>query len=281
MRMNWKDWFIAATAMAVIAIACGALYFLQTPVAQGMTIFVSVGVLLVLIIELYRRQVEMLLVIRAKQSALETRIVHSVQEVQSLIFLHAYLEPKRPLPLVGDWAASSDFLAELVSMLIEQRPEFVVDLGSGITTVVAAYCLEKNGKGRILSLDHDGNFAEKTRQALIAHGLSHRARVVHAPLVETSLGGERWLWYDQGALAMDGAVDILIVDGPPGPTRELARYPALPLLYGCLNREAVVVLDDAARPDEQKIAKRWVAEFPDLSSEYLPLQKGLFVFRRG
>ena len=278
--MKSKDKFVVLTVVSAIVATYTVLYLLQMPADVGITIVVATSLLVVLMVELYRRQAELLLTVKAKQATLETRIDHSVREVQSLIFLNDYLKPNRPLPLMGGWAASSDFLGELVSTLAALKPNLVVDLGSGVTTLVAAYCMEKNNKGLVISLDHDQHFAEKTRIEIEAHGLSHRARVNYAPLVETKLGEKIWLWYDSTALNFDGLVDVLIVDGPPGPTQHLVRYPALPLLYSRLSTGSVVFLDDGARPDEKIIAERWKAEFPDLKSDYKFLQKGLFVFRR-
>jgi hypothetical protein len=46
-------------------------------------------------------------------------------------------------------------------------------------------------------------------------------------------------------------IDLLLVDGPPGSLGEMARYPALHVLESQLASNAVVILDDADRPDER------------------------------
>jgi predicted O-methyltransferase YrrM len=50
------------------------------------------------------------------------------------------------------------------------------------------------GHGRIISLDHDEVFAEKTRHTLRLHDLSDLVQVVYAPLVPTSVGNATWQW---------------------------------------------------------------------------------------
>ena len=58
---------------------------------------------------------------------------------------------------------------------------------------------------------------------------------------------------------MDG-IDLVFVDGPPGTTGPLARYPALPVLRDRCAPGARFILDDAARPDERTIINRWTRE---------------------
>jgi hypothetical protein len=62
-------------------------------------------------------------------------------------------------------------------------------------------------------------------------------------------------------------IDLLLVDGPPGSLGEMARYPALHALENQLAPNAVVILDDAGRPDEQGIVRRWITEVRGLRKE--------------
>jgi hypothetical protein len=73
---------------------------------------------------------------------------------------------------------------------------------------------------------------------------------------------------------------MLIIDGPPGLTQELARYPALPILLRMLSDDAVILLDDASRTDEAKIVKLWQKEFTDFIIEEIEAEKGAVVLHR-
>jgi hypothetical protein len=53
---------------------------------------------------------------------------------------------------------------------------------------------------------------------------------------------------------------MLVIDGPPATTQALARYPAVPLLRSTMSAACLIVLDDAARPDEQAAVARWIAD---------------------
>jgi hypothetical protein len=113
------------------------------------------------------------------------------------------------------------------------------------------------------------------------HGLSNLATVVYAPLVEHTIDGEKFLWYDPRALEGIESADLLVVDGPPGRVCPLARYPALPKLAPKLAANAAILLDDGDRSSEQEIVQRWCAKYPSLKSTYLSTEKGGFELRWG
>ena len=54
----------------------------------------------------------------------------------------------------------------------------------------------------------------------------------------------------------------------------VARWPAGPLLFPRLAPGAVVLLDDAARPEEQEAVRRWMAEHPGFAHADLWCEKG-------
>ena len=105
-------------------------------------------------------------------------------------------------------------------------------------------------------------------------GLHHRADIYYCPLALQTVEGASVKYYDLGRAALPPAIDLLIVDGPPQWTGHLARYPALPLLGRLLTPSAVVLVDDAGRPDERMMVKRWLAENARLEERYEETGKG-------
>ncbi|MFS8499784.1 MAG: uracil phosphoribosyltransferase, partial [Micromonosporaceae bacterium] len=186
------------------------------------------------------------------------------REVEALLQLYRDHLPRAPMPPSGQWALDPSGLLELLSRVPRDRPSLVLELGSGTSTVWLAYALERSG-GRLVSVDHDPGYGQRTRDLLERHELSKVAEVRDAPLREVTVGGQERRWYDPTAFADVAGVDLLFIDGPPGATGPLARYPALPLLLPRLAPEALVVLDDAHRPDEQETVRRWLAEVDGLS----------------
>jgi predicted O-methyltransferase YrrM len=154
-----------------------------------------------------------------------------------------------------------------------------LEASSGTSTLAIAYALERVGKGRVIALEHDAVYAERTQRMLALHGLQHRATVVHAPLVEHRINGAVLLWYDISKAAIDLPVDMVVVDGPPDTTRPMARYPAIPVLLSKLAKSTRVLLDDGGRQDERTTAERWAKEFKATSMQYLELEKGAWLLR--
>jgi predicted O-methyltransferase YrrM len=196
------------------------------------------------------------------------------RQLEALAAVRDSLADRVPLPPAGVWAASADLLRELVTVIDARRPTVVVETGSGTSTVVIAASLRRLGGGHLWSLEHLPRFAEQTRALLADRGLTDWATVVDAPLVDVRLGDGTWRWYDLTGLSGDERIELLLVDGPPGDTGPLARYPALPLLLERLAPGASILIDDGARPDERAMVARWRAEVPGLEVRPLPLEKG-------
>jgi predicted O-methyltransferase YrrM len=196
------------------------------------------------------------------------------RQMEALQGLYVELDLKKSLPQTRGWAASPDFLLELVRHARVAQPLSVVECSSGTSTLVLARCMQLNGAGKVVSLEHDAHFAELTRAQLRRHGLEQWAEVLDAPLQPHDLGGQSWPWYDISVLPASLRIDMLVIDGPPQATRSLARYPAGPLLFSRLNPGGQVFLDDAARADEQAILQRWQQEFPALRQSSRSCEKG-------
>jgi predicted O-methyltransferase YrrM len=163
------------------------------------------------------------------------------------------------LPSSGSYALDVRSLAHLVDLVSAKRPALVVELGSGTSTVYLGYLLAQWG-GRLVSFDHDEYYAARTRAEVARHGLEGHVEVRLAPLAEQSIGGSDALWYDLTAFEGLDAVDVLLVDGPPGHVAPKVRQHALPALIERLSPGALVLLDDAPRPDEEEIARTWREE---------------------
>ena len=154
----------------------------------------------------------------------------------------------------------------------------VLELGSGISTLLLANDFRRRGAGRILSFDDDARWAGQTAAKLRHEKLDGFAEVRVAPLVEVEAGGRRSRWYDLATLDGQARFDLIVVDGPPawhGDDR--ARLPALYKLRSHLSDRGVLVLDDAARGGERAIAQQWQRDFPDLHFRMVQTGRGLFV----
>ncbi|RJK95345.1 class I SAM-dependent methyltransferase [Vallicoccus soli] len=205
----------------------------------------------------------------------------SFAQTEALLNLLCLVSPRSALPATRGWAASPDLLLTYVSEVLAAPPGTdVLELGSGTSTLWAAYALEvRGGEGRVLALDHDERFLERTRAALERHGLAARAEVRHAPIEDLEVAGGTQPWYAVRALEGVSGLGVVLVDGPIGSMHPRSRYPALPLLRDRLVPGAVVLLDDAGRPEERELVDDWAREHPELSVEHLGHEKGTSLLR--
>ena len=201
-------------------------------------------------------------------------------QIEALLWLRDALELERPLPPTRGWAASPDLLLEVAKDIRDAPPEAVVEMGSGTSSIVIAACLRKSGGGRLVSLEHDAEHAVRTRAELERHGLSGRATVLDAPLGDVLIAGAAWRWYTVPMAELPPRVEMLFVDGPPGNTGPLARYPALPVLRDRLTSTATIFVDDGVRADEREIIDRWLREDPGFVAHMIPSEKEAWVLRR-
>jgi hypothetical protein len=144
------------------------------------------------------------------------------------------------LPLeIGGWAADGVMVHNAVRLMLVAR------------------CLRALG-GRIISLEHNPEYARRTSELLRLNGLDNVATVVTAPLAVIEVEGKAVPWYGNEYECLLGEpIDVLLIDGPPKATAPRARYPAVPLLKSHLAAQCWILMDDGDRQDERAIAHAW------------------------
>jgi predicted O-methyltransferase YrrM len=163
-----------------------------------------------------------------------------------------------PFPHQG-FEVPGEMAAFLYHLIRRHRPKLILELGSGSSTVLLAASARANGVGRVISIEHDPGYRDRTAQFLRQTELSDRVDLVEAPLVEQRFGEHTLQWYDLAPLlrTLSEKIDFLFVDGPPGKTQPLSRYPALPVLRPHLSAQAQILVDDGRRDDEARMVELW------------------------
>lgn len=218
---------------------------------------------------------------RAARAALR-RIEDSLAETQGLVQLGSAGVPF-PLGYGGTYALTADAAAVLAREVAVRRPRVVVELGSGVSTVLVGRLLQQMGEGRIYSLEHDGAWAAESRAQVAAAGLGGFVDVLDAPLVEQQVEDRRFTWYSiPDEVSRLDSIDLLIVDGPPQRIDPdgLPRYPALPLFAAKLSESAAVFVDDAKRAPEAETVRLWLERFPGWQARWGATVPGTFVLSR-
>jgi len=218
--------------------------------------------------------------IHRKITVISKKQNQNYKQIEALISVFSVITCNLPLPPMRDGAISPDMAALLISEIENNKPKVILECGSGVSTLIMAYCMEKTGNGHIWSLEHDKKYADIMKHTIESHQLSDKISLLYTPLKKIRLKDESWRWYETSFLEETGPIDLLFVDGPPESTGNLARYPALPLLINYMNLNAVVIIDDASRKDEQEMIKRWLEDYPDFQVETHNTEKGTVLLRR-
>ena len=180
------------------------------------------------------------------------------------------LDLKAPIPSTRSWAASPDVLLTLHELAQSCTPARILDLGSGMSTLVLA---KSAPKASVISIDNSEEFAGKTQKMLETHGVTN-VDVRVAPLTPHASGVD---WYDLSKLGDISNIDLLFIDGPPGSKNPKARHPAIAECAAKLNPRAIVVIDDAGRDGEKDMAQEFAKVLPNHRLEFLSHEKGTAV----
>ena len=106
------------------------------------------------------------------------------------------INPIIALPIYQGWELHPETRSFLYKDLVDKKPTNVLEIGTGISTLIIAYALEKNDSGFIYSIEQDDTFAEYSRKLLKAHKLEHRAKIITINLINHDLAKWIGLWYD-------------------------------------------------------------------------------------
>lgn len=212
-------------------------------------------------------------------------IVLEIKDLKSLQYLKNLHQ--NYLPWSGASVRPTALVYILNEIMVNER-KTIVECGAGISTIYIA-CLLKQMKQtdrRLFTIDHDANWLSVVRSQLDEHDLLTHVTLIHAPLKYCEeCQDESQLWYDTDAIRKEigeSKIDLLFVDGPPAnkPGIEQARYPAVPFFKKNLSDSVAILLDDATRKGERKIAKKWSNEL-DRPFEKSVLSGNMYICKRG
>ena len=200
---------------------------------------------------------------------LKTSIWQSYRQTEAMQQLISLLKFSAPVPPTRSWAASPDLLLTLAQLVRKHNPKLVVELGSGVSTLVVA----KAGAKKVISIDHSGEFADKTREVLKEHKV--RGVEIRVAQLKAHISGVDW--YDTAVIKDLKRIDLLIVDGPPGSKNPEARMPARAEFISKLSPKAIILIDDVNREGERKLAESFAKALPNHVLTIYPHEKGTAV----
>lgn len=152
------------------------------------------------------------------------------------------------------WSAREEYASACVSEALRTDGP-IVECGSGLTTIVLGAIAQKRGTS-VWSLEHKPEWAHRVSAVLRKFQID-RVRLSARPLRRYPT----FDWYDPPLESMPRTFGLVVCDGPPGRTRG-GRSGLTDVMRDRIGSGTVILLDDAARRGERKIAKRWAAELP-------------------
>lgn len=185
--------------------------------------------------------------------------------------------PADALPHTGSWKADVGLLSFIADHIRTHQPRVVVEFGAGASTLIIARALRQTGlaDATFISIEQHEDFCAETGAWLREFGLPSDIRP--SPLAP-SPGGWPGLWYSHGELP-DG-IDLMLIDGPHWAIHPYTRGAAA-TLFDKVAIGGTVLLDDAARPGERVVARRWRRQWPGFVWQlHHPGSKGTLVGRR-
>ena len=188
------------------------------------------------------------------------------KETYSLQLLQDLLQDFGYIP-VANSAMAFQSINTICNDILYNGRKGIIEFGSGISTLVIANLIHKTGlECRFYSVENNAIWIDILEGQLQKAGLSKYVQFLHAPSIKHPLALDQNQWYDMEPhrKALEGQVfDVVLIDGPEAHTHaiRLARYPAMPFMMDYLDKERYfLLLDDAARPGERDIRKRWKRE---------------------
>ncbi len=151
------------------------------------------------------------------------------------------------------WFAVDEYLICCLKHALECNGA-ILECGSRLTTIMVGAIMQKSGN-TIWSLEHSQAWGDRTIKYLNKYQINSVCLCIK-PLKDY---GE-FSWYDPSFDSMPDKFDLVICDGPPRKTRG-GRYGLLPIMRKKLKPNSIILLDDAAREQEQAISTRWKNEF--------------------
>jgi len=175
--------------------------------------------------------------------------------------VHSTVSSKFPLPNWNVWSIPPDFVVYSLAKILAERPQKIVEFGSGLSTILFASVLKKQG-GKLISFEHDADYAAHVSHMLAVRGLTEVVDLRIAPMSSAAYSSYEHPWYDVVAEDLPENVDLVLVDGPPMKFGLQVRLPGADLMAQRLVPGGCIMLDDAARPGEQAIKLALIAKYP-------------------
>lgn len=205
-------------------------------------------------------------------AAMQPRIDTLYNDLFGLWQIQLSLNTPLSVEELSGWSLTPYALGHILSRVAAHPAPTVVEFGSGVSTLLIAYSIKDKDNSRLIIVEHDPKFANKTMNTLHHHGLSKNVEMVIAPLIEYSK--YECASYDLSAIHINSLIDYCIIDGPPCTNGMLTRLPPAEWAICNLSKTGIIWLDDTERPGEQECLNKISRNYPTIKLEPYMSTKG-------
>jgi hypothetical protein len=159
---------------------------------------------------------------------------------------------KYPINPGGSMAVGYSFLYALYRILDEIRPDSILELGLGQSTLMTtAYACDKKDKVRHVIVEHDKEWIEFFKPKL--HGYNYEIFTPNLGTVDVE-GHKINIYDDISPVMKDKKYNLMILDAPFG-SKFISRIDTLDYIPESLEDDFIIMLHDAQREGEQNTIK--------------------------
>ncbi|NJN23534.1 MAG: class I SAM-dependent methyltransferase [Acaryochloridaceae cyanobacterium RL_2_7] len=186
-------------------------------------------------------------------------------------------------PCHGEWLISQDLARLLANIVLQQKPQNILEFGAGSSSRIFARSLSMIGGGALTSLEQNPPWCREAWQEVLS---IDRVDAMMIPTVtQFSIGVTGFHYAFKGqrqAVGKRGPYDLVFIDSPQ---YFFGREGAMSLIYPQIQPGALILLDDSARLGEQRAIYQWLNSYPGLQPIYFNPDfgdhKGLTILRMG
>jgi hypothetical protein len=191
--------------------------------------------------------------------------LEAYREENSVIgYLNSVTEPTVPIWYSRSYRGyygSPEMLEEIFNRMVADKPHGVLELGSGLSTLIASYAIRKNGKGKVISWDCLQARAASNRNLITSHKQEKFSKIVDVKTSERSFGSEAFAWYEQEP---EAGIDFLIVDDSGDSESIPDGRDVIRALKPHLNTGCTIFLHDSIRQIEKETLSFWLEHNDEL-----------------
>jgi predicted O-methyltransferase YrrM len=194
---------------------------------------------------------------------------------------YSFNEYLLPFRHPGEWALALDSCKFLGTFVKLSKSEHILEFGSGYSSSLVAYELDKLNHGFLHSIDNSKRWSSKALQFVEQKKLSRRVAFHVFELTLRTYKKYAYVFYDIDPHFYDlqPSIDLVIIDGPH---HDVGREGAIYEVFDKVKVGGYLFLDDCKAEHMKRTIERWSARFPKSieMDKFLEIGNGITIIKK-